>query len=109
VDDEQWQEKEQLIADTGLAVLKQPIKEHLQALEQRLEARIAAVNQQIVSGENKHFQLKTGGKQKRWTLKYPRTSEAVNHPLFDTLRQVDIADVMHFVNRQCRFMEAFQP
>ena len=108
VDDEQWQKKEQLIADTGLAVLKQPIKEHLKALEQMLEARIAEVNQHIVSGENEHFQLKTGSKQKRWTLKYPRASETVNHPFFDTLRQVDIADVMHFVNRQCRFMAAFQ-
>jgi TnpA family transposase len=29
------------------------------------------------------------------------------HPLFDALKQVDISDVMHFVNQRCQFMEAF--
>ncbi len=32
----------------------------------------------------------------------------MNHPLFDTLRQVEIGDILHFVNRQCQFMEAFE-
>ena len=136
VDDEQWQKKEQLIAarkaccghtacqrqslcaaseavashraDTGLAVLKQPIKEHLLALEQMLEERIAEVNQRIVSGENEHFEMKKRGKQSRWTLQYPRESEPVNHPFFDLLKQVDIGDILHFVNQQCQFMEAFE-
>jgi hypothetical protein len=108
VNDEQWQQKEQLIADTGLAALKQPIKEHLAALEQRLEERITCVNQRIISGENEHFQIKKRGKQSRWTLQYPRASEQVNHPFFDTLTQVDISDVLHFVNHQCQFIEVFE-
>ena len=108
VDNEQWQKKEQLIADTGLTILKQPIQEHLKSLQQMLEERITKVNQRIISGENKHFQIKQRGKQSRWTLQYPRASEAVNHPFFDTLKQVDIGDVMHFVNQQCRFMAAFE-
>ena len=52
-------------ADTGLAALKQPIKEHLAALEQMLEERITKVNQRIISGENEHFQIKKRGKQSR--------------------------------------------
>ena len=95
-------------ADTGLAALKQPIKEHLAALEQMLEERITKVNQRIISGENEHFQMTKRGKQSRWTLQYPRASEQVNHPFFDTLKQVDIGDVLHFVNRQCQFMEVFE-
>ena len=66
------------------------------------------VGQTLTSEQNEHFQLKTRGKQSRWTLQYPRASEQVNHPVFETLRQVDIGDVLHFVNRQCRFMEAFE-
>ncbi|MCK4815834.1 Tn3 family transposase, partial [bacterium] len=44
LDNQRWQEKEELIASTGLTILKQPIQEHLAALEQILENRIAEVN-----------------------------------------------------------------
>ncbi len=119
IDDQKWKHKEQLIADTGLTILEQPIHDHLASLQQMLEERIISVNQRIASGENEYFQIKKRGKQSRWTLQYPRASEPVNHPFFDTLiavllvkpnlpRQVDIGDVLHFVNQQCRFMEAFE-
>jgi hypothetical protein len=44
----------------------------------------------------------------RWTLRYPRESESPNHPFFDRLKQVEISSIMHLVNRQCRFMNAFE-
>jgi hypothetical protein len=62
----------------------------------------------ISSGENKHLKIKRRGQHVHWTLQYPRSSESVNHPLFDALKQVDISDVMHFVNQKCQFMEAFE-
>jgi TnpA family transposase len=31
----------------------------------------------------------------------------MNHPCFDALKQVDISSVLHFVNRHCHFIEAF--
>lgn len=108
LDDRQWQRKEELIAAIGLTILNQPIHEHLASLEQRLEERLAAVNQRIVSGENEHFQIKRRGQQVHWTLQYPRSSEPVNHPFYEVLRQVDIGSVLHFVNQQCGFMEAFE-
>jgi TnpA family transposase len=108
IDNQQWQHKEQLIADTRLTILKQPIREHLKSLQQMLEARITEVNQRITSGENEHFKIKKRGKHGHWTLSYPRGSEPVNHPFFDRLRQVDIGDVLHFVNQECRFIEAFE-
>jgi len=39
---------------------------------------------------------------------YPRSSDPVNHPFFDTLSHVDIGNVLHFINQQCQFMEAFE-
>ena len=108
LNDQRWQEKEALMADTGLAILMQPIQNHLAALEQMLEERLAAVNQRITSGENEHFQVKRRGQQVRWTLQYPHSSEPVNHPFYDALSQVDIASLLHFVNQQCRFMTAFE-
>ncbi len=38
---------------------------------------------------------------------YPRASESVNHPFFDTLQQVDLQTVLHFANQHCQFMDAF--
>ena len=107
IDDQRWQKKEKLIAETGLTILNQPIQEHLAELEQRLEARITDVNQRIATGENEHIEIKKRGQKVRWTLPYPRGSEPVNHPFYDVLKQVDIASVVQFVNQRCHFMDAF--
>jgi hypothetical protein len=86
--DDQWSNKDKLIAEAGLDILQQPIETHLKDLEEQLETRIAEVNRRIATGENRHFKLKAGGI--RWTLEYPSDSEAVNHPFFDQLPQTDI-------------------
>ena len=48
VDDQAWQDKDNLIASTGLPLLKQPIRAHLAELEQQL-GRLAEVNERIAS------------------------------------------------------------
>jgi len=108
LDKQRWQKKEVLIASTGLAILKQPIRDHLAMLEQRLENRIAEVNQRIAKGLNEHFQVKKHGQNVQWTLEYPSKNESVNHTFFDALKQVEISDILHFVNRQCQFMDVFE-
>jgi hypothetical protein len=107
VDDDRWKNKEQLISETGLTLLNQPVGEHLAELEQTLENRITEVNQRITSGENRHFQIKQRGQQIRWSLKYTRDEETVNHPVFDAVSQVDVGSVLQFVTRQCGFMDNF--
>jgi TnpA family transposase len=107
IDDQQWQNKEALLATAGLMLLQQPMQEQLAALEALLEERLHMVNQRITAGENVHFQIKRRSPQLQWTLQYPRSSEPVNHPFFDALRQVNISSVLHFVNQQCQFLNAF--
>ena len=108
IDDHRWKDKGNLIADMGLPLLKQPIREHLAELETQLEDRLIQVNQRIASGDNAHFAIKKHGLQTRWTLQYPRSAELINHPCFDALKQVDSSSVLHFVHRHCRFMETFE-
>jgi len=108
LDKQKWQNKEELIALTGLTVFKQPIRDHLAMLEQALENRITEVNQRIAKGLNEHFQIKKHGQSVRWTLEYPSNDEPVNHPFFNALKQVEISDVLHFVNQQCSFMDVFE-
>ena len=97
VDDHEWKDKEKLIAETGLSLLKQPIREHLAELEEQLESRIAEVNRRIAAGENEHFAFIRHGRHARWTLRYPCESELLNHPFFDQLKQVEISSILHFV------------
>jgi len=108
LDDQQWANKDALIAETGRPMLAQPIQEHLAELERQLEERIVAVNQRIAHGENHQFQIKQHGKRNAWTLQYPTSSEAINHPVFETLRQVTISTLLHFVNDHCQFLACFE-
>ena len=105
IDNDTWQDQDQLMEHTGLKSLKQPIREHLAALEDCLEKRLIEVNAHIASGANEHFEIKRRGSQNRWTLKYPRNTESVNAPFFDALTQVDISSVWHFVQQHCPFMD----
>jgi TnpA family transposase len=109
LDTQKWQqEKKELIAQTGLKILNQPIREHLAELEQELESRLTDVNQRIASGKNEHFQIKRRGQHVRWNLQYPRNNELVNHSFFNAIKHVDIDSILHLVNRHCRFMETFE-
>jgi TnpA family transposase len=105
--DEQWREKDQLIAQTGIKLLQQPVREQLAAHKRQFETRLPEVNRRILSGENAHFKFVDRGKPQRWTLQYLATGEWVNHPVFDGVKQADIAQVFHFVNAKCHFMKAF--
>jgi TnpA family transposase len=108
IDEPQWQQKAALISKTGLTILNQPIQDHLAELEQRLEARILEVNRRLSTGKNEHFEIKKRGAQVRWTLHSPGANDPINHPLFDSLHQVNIGSVLHFVNQQCQFLDAFE-
>lgn len=107
MDDQQWQNKETLMAKAGLDMLQQPIEKHLAALKEQLETRLTEVNRRIATGEHTHFKLKANGRHTRWTLAYPSNNETTNQPFFDQLPQADIDSVLHFAQRQCRFMDAF--
>lgn len=107
ITDAQLQDKDKLIAQTGLTILNEPIREHLLALEQKLEARLVEVNERISSNENTHFHIKKRGSHIHWTLQYPHNSEAVNHSFFDSLQQINIATVLLYVHQQTHFLDAF--
>jgi TnpA family transposase len=108
IDDIQWQQKEKLITNTGLTVLNQPIHNHLVELENRLETRITEVNQRISLGNNKHFQIKNRGDHSRWTLQYVSDPESINNSFFDSLKQIEIGSILHYVDKQCHFIDAFE-
>ena len=107
IDDLRWLDKQKLMVSNNLTILTYPINEHLISLEQTLEERIVEVNRRISAGENEHFQIKKRGTQVQWNLLYPQGVDLINSPFFDGLKQVDIGEVLHFVDRHCHFIKAF--
>ncbi|NJO84322.1 MAG: Tn3 family transposase [Blastochloris sp.] len=78
--DEQWREKERILAALNLPGLRQPIRELLAALKEQLERRIQEVNGRIANGENADVRVTRRGEHQRWTLAYPEGSEAGQRP-----------------------------
>ena len=58
--------------------------------------------------EDEYLQIKKRGSHSRWTLQYTRDVESTNHPFFEVLKQIEISNVLHFVNQGCQFVEAFE-
>ena len=108
IGDERWKQKKTLIEETGMSVLEQPIESHLAALEEHLEEQIAEVNRRIATGENDYIKVNNPCVRQRWKLTRPPAKEAVNHPVFDALSQVDISRVLHFVDRNSHFMDCLE-
>lgn len=108
LNNEQWQNKGSLLDHANLTILKDPITIHLKNLEELLEQRLEEVNHRILTEENKHFIFNGQGGNKRWTLEYPGKADEINDPVFDSVPQNDISNVLRFVHRNTGFMDCFE-
>ena len=104
IDDKTWENKDKIIEELDLPFLKKPIDEILSELEEKLETWFYNVNMRIREGKNKSFRAEDEGK---WVLSDTRPGSDVNHPVLAQMKQVGIADVLNFVDRQCNFMSHF--
>ncbi len=103
-----WQEnKAQILQQVKIPGLAKPIPNLLQDLERELEAQYTEVNRRILSGDNAHIKVTKRRNDIAWSLPYARDDDLVNHPFFESLPQVNIADVLHFVDGRCHCLDAF--
>lgn len=107
VDDERWINKEQLIQDLNLPFLSRPIEETLMELEDEFETLLVEVNQRIKDGTNKGIKITATKENIKWSFPYKKTEDKTNHPLFGRLPQIEIRELLDFVDSQCGFMNAF--
>jgi len=106
---EAWtRDKERILLDIDAPLLSRPMTDVLKDLETELENIYVGVNQRILSGENPHVKLK---KKKNgeitWTLPYVGEEETVNHPFFDEVPQIYIAQLLQFVDSRCQCLDTF--
>ncbi len=107
VDEIQWKEKEQLIRSLGLPFIKKPIEETLEELKEELETLLVDVNKRIKEGENQDIKIQGKEESITWSLPYKKREDSANHPLYEYMPQIEIRDLLSFVDLQCGFMNSF--
>jgi TnpA family transposase len=107
ISDKQWANKDQLIRELDLPILSRPIEETLAELKKELESLFINVNQRIKEGRNKDIKITGSGTSISWSLPYKKPEDTANNPLFEHLPQIEIRDLLSFVDGQCGFMGAF--
>lgn len=107
VSDDIWKDKKNLLTNLTYPNISINIKDRLASLEQELHDKILVVNEHIANGENKDFKIKHKDKNTTWHLSYPSVAEEVNHSFFAQLGNMNLTDVIYFVNQETQFLSAF--
>jgi len=101
----QWlANKDKILAELNLPLLRQPIKTLLETLNTELTHRYHDVNQRIDNRQNKQITLHT---QKNnlitWKLPYKKQEDAVNNPFYEKLPNINIDDIIQYVAKKTQF------
>jgi TnpA family transposase len=100
-------QQKKIIQNAHIPALTDDIKGKLNELKNVLENMLIEVNQRINSGENSYVKIKKKGSSTRWTLPYQKIKPDFNNPFYDKLPQINIIDLLVFVDTQCNFTNAF--
>ena len=92
----------------NLPLLSSNFEELLEQKIEILEERIKTVNKNILSGKNEYLKI-TDEKKKTWSLSYEGLQdEEVNNSIFVKLPQIELIDLIRFVNRKTQFLSGFK-
>jgi len=105
--DQNLEKQKEVIQKANIPALTDDIRVKLNELKDILENLITVVNQKIDSGENKHVKIKKKNGVIKWTLPYKKVNADFNNPFYDKLPQINIVDLLAFVDTKCHFTDAF--
>lgn len=106
--DNEWKNKTALINEANLPILNDSIETHLKNLEELLESRLKQVNHRISSKENSQFVFTGRGSQTHWMLEYPDKMDDTNNPVFNSITQNDISNILRFTHQRTGFIHCFE-
>lgn len=103
-----WKTDKQTILDElDLPVLKNPIQRTLKELKDELESKLKHVNYRISSKQNKDVKFNNRGKTVNWTLPYKKEEDEENHRFYQTVPTISIASLLSDVNQKTGFLDGF--
>lgn len=96
-----------IIKKANIPAISNDIKKTLGSLKDILESKLDSVNQRIKNGENKEIKVVNNKGNIKWTLPYNKGDDEFNNPFYDRIDQVNIINVLAFVDTKCQFTTYF--
>ena len=108
LNDETWKNKKRLIKQSMLNRIDTEPKKLMQSMKKDLDNKITLVGERIQTGDNQNVVLKTRTGKTQWRLPSKRAKHLLNNPFFERIQQIDVADILGFVDQQTQFLSAFE-
>ena len=106
--DETWKNKKRLIKQSMLNRIDTEPKKLMQSMKKDLDSKITLVGERIQEGDNQNVVLKTRTGKTQWRLPSKRAKHLLNNPFFERIQQIDVANILGFVDQQTQFLSAFE-
>ncbi len=108
VDDPSWKQKDNLIEKSLLNRINTPPQRLMISMQKALDDKIAQVGDRIQKGDNRNVVLRNRTGKTQWRLPSRGIKKLLNNPFFEQLKQVDVAELLRFVDQETQFLSAFE-
>ncbi len=108
INDDLWKQKKKLVKLSLLNRINTAPEQLMQSMQQDLAARLTQVGDRIQKGDNRNVILRSRSGKTQWRLPSSGVKSMLNNPFFEQLNQVNVADLMRFVNQEIGFLCAFK-
>ena len=105
---EALKDKQSVLDSLGYPLLSVSMEKRLSDLKSRLEKRYREVNANIQQGKNPHLKIVHKGDEITWHLPYKKQDDQINNPFYGQLPQIDIINILQYVDQQSRFLKNFR-
>ena len=103
----EWEQKAEIIGNTGLDKLVTPINQTLADKSQQLETKLKEVSEHIFSGDNKYVEFIPGKTELKWSIPNSRWQESIDNPLYSQIQHMGIVELMLFVDQKTNCLKSF--
>lgn len=107
VDDDTWKHRRELVKSSLLNRINTAPKQLMRSMQKELATTLEQVGDRIQKGDNRSVILRSRSGKTQWRLPSSGAKSLLNNPFFEQLNQINIADLMRFVDQETGFLDAF--
>ncbi|CNI60456.1 Tn3 family transposase [Yersinia pekkanenii] len=96
-----------LIKNTGLERLINPITETLSELEAKFNEQLKNVSASINEDANEFVRKQPQSNRLQWSLASKKWKTSIDNPVYNQIKDIGIVDVMKYVNNETGFLSVF--
>jgi hypothetical protein len=108
VADEAWKDKDSLIKCSLLPTINADPNTIMQSMKQELTDKLEQIGQRIQNGDNRNVVLRSRSGKTQWRFPSKGVKSMLNNPFFEQLEQVNVADLLRFVDQETDFIGSFE-